>query len=44
MAKSKSRTIDTEQVNANEANPAFVPVHKKYKPIPKFNGKCPNCN
>lgn len=43
MAKSKSRMVEAEQVQANEVKPTFVPIHKKYKPIPKFNGKCPNC-
>lgn len=43
MAKSKSKKIDTEQVLTAEVNQTFVPIHKKYKPIPKFNGKCKNC-
>lgn len=25
------------------SNQVFVPIRKKYKPIPKFNGKRPNC-
>lgn len=40
MAKSKSVK---ESVIETKVNKPFVPIKKKYKPIPKFNGKCPNC-
>lgn len=43
MAKSKSKTIDTESVTTKEVRQTFTPIKSKYKPIPKFNGKCPNC-
>lgn len=40
MAKTKSVKETENNVSANQV---FVPIKKKYKPIPKFNGKCPNC-
>lgn len=43
MAKSKSITNETEQVQAEEVKSIFIPIRKKYKPIPKFNGKCKDC-
>lgn len=44
MAKSKSKSVkEVEQAAEVKNTPVFTPVNKKYKPIPKFNGKCKDC-
>lgn len=43
MAKSKSKSVNETQISTDKTQTVFVPINKKYKPIPKFNGKCPNC-
>lgn len=43
MAKSKLKSVEgTEEKTVVNTTP-FVPIRKKYKPVPKFNGKCKNC-
>lgn len=43
MAKSKSKSVNEEEVKVVQDRQTFIPLKNKYKPIPKFNGKCPNC-
>lgn len=38
----KVKSVKETETSAS-ASKVFVPIKKKYKPIPKFNGKCPNC-
>lgn len=43
MAKSKLKAIEEADVTTTNVRKVFTPIKKKYKPLPKFNGKCPNC-
>ena len=43
MAKSKFKTETEPNLSTQNVKQVFVPINKKYKPVPKFNGKCPNC-
>lgn len=43
MAKNKLKSTEDMEAQTVKNNLSFVPVHKKYKPLPKFNGKCKNC-
>lgn len=43
MGKIKQKSIDEAEA-ARVNNPSVaVPVKRTYKPVPKFNGRCPNC-
>lgn len=43
MAKSKLKIEEDIKAETANVKQAFTPIKSKYKPIPKFNGKCPNC-
>lgn len=43
MAKSKSKSVEETETVQENVTTKFVPIIRKYKPVPKFNGKCPNC-
>lgn len=43
MAKSKLNTTEEAEVTTANVTQVFTPIKKKYKPLPKFNGKCKNC-
>lgn len=43
MAKSKLKTEEDINAETTSVKQVFTPIKSKYKPIPKFNGKCPNC-
>lgn len=40
MAKSKSKKVKDVEATTQLV---FKPISKKYKPLPKFNGKCKDC-
>lgn len=43
MAKTKLKTAEGAEVSNVNVGKTFTPIKKKYKPLPKFKGKCPNC-
>lgn len=44
MAKSKVKSTAEPETAERQTQPAVMPLRKnKYRPIPKFNGKCKNC-
>lgn len=43
MAKSKLKIAEDIKAETTNVKQVFTPIKSKYKPIPKFNGKCPNC-
>lgn len=43
MAKSKLKTEEEANIPTVNVKQTFIHIKKKYKPIPKFNGECPNC-